>query len=260
MTQIIRNTRLPFIEIKKGAQDPYPVRHHSHEELSIGFVEQGSSRITCKSLDFQMDIDQVVLLPPDAIHLCVPEKEGQFNFLVFYIDTQWFASVFGFDTHKLNPQVAPLNSEQKKRKESFLDRFPEMDDPFIAESETVQFIGWLLFDLMGLDGPAIHPKIEPHQIQKVQTYLNEHFTEPIQLDELVRIYPKSKFSMIREFKKTYSLTPHAYLINLRINKAKPMLTQGESVAQTAVACGFFDQSHFVKVFRQYVGMNPSEYK
>ncbi|MBU3953186.1 MAG: helix-turn-helix transcriptional regulator [Proteobacteria bacterium] len=56
------------------------------------------------------------------------------------------------------------------------------------------------------------------------------------------------------------MSPHAYLINQRINHAKQLLLEGRTVADSAAACGFFDQSHFVKTFRQYMGIAPINYK
>ena len=69
----------------------------------------------------------------------------------------------------------------------------------------------------------------------------------------------SRFTLVKQFRKTLGLTPHAYLINLRVNLAKQMLRQGSSVADTAVCCGFFDQSHFVKTFRNYTGLTPTQF-
>lgn len=57
-----------------------------------------------------------------------------------------------------------------------------------------------------------------------------------------------------------NLTPHSYLLNIRINKAKEYLKSGYSLAQTAQECGFFDKSHFHRNFLKIVATTPNEYK
>ncbi|MBU3953187.1 MAG: AraC family ligand binding domain-containing protein [Proteobacteria bacterium] len=91
---MIRNNHLPFIEIKEGAWEDYSIRHHSHEELQIGFVEKGSSVITCKTLALKMKADQSILIPPDMIHLCRPDDAGKFKFTILYIAPDWFEAAF----------------------------------------------------------------------------------------------------------------------------------------------------------------------
>jgi AraC-like DNA-binding protein len=259
-TTIVRNKQVPFIELKEGAHPIYPVRKHSHEELSFGFVERNSSRIFCKALHFRLDINQVILLPPDTVHLCQPDDTDKYIFKILHIDPIWFFSAFNLDARSLIPQAAQLDKNAVKMKDRFFASFALIEDALIAESEILLFIGNLLFNVFDIDQPKPQRLEDETAISNIKTYLDQNFTEQIQLDDLAALYGKSKFSLLRKFKAVYKLTPHAYLLNKRINAAKQLLLKGESIAQTAVGCGFFDQSHFVKTFRQYVGLNPIDYK
>lgn len=69
----------------------------------------------------------------------------------------------------------------------------------------------------------------------------------------------SKYHFIRKFKEIAGLTPHKFQIQSRIRKSQHLLLMGNSVADTAILTGFFDQSHFDKYFRKIVGMSPTEY-
>lgn len=257
---IIRNRHLPFIEFKEGVRSIYAVRKHSHEELSFGFVEKGSSNISCKTLQFELDVNQAILLPPDTVHLCQPNDMDKFIFKMLYIDPLWFLSVFNLDTRTLAPQTAQLDKKSIQMKDRFLSYFIEFDDPLKAESETILFIGKLLYDVFRIDKPGLQQKGNEADVLTIKIYIDQNFAEQIQLDDLSVLSGNSKFSLLRKFKTIYKLTPHAYLLNRRIIESKRLLLNGETIAQTAVMCGFFDQSHFVKTFRKYVGMNPIDYK
>lgn len=61
------------------------------------------------------------------------------------------------------------------------------------------------------------------------------------------------------FVKTLAATPHEYIVNLRIEKAKRMLLEGKNVSQTAFACGFSNLYYFSGAFKKIVRVSPSEY-
>ncbi len=259
-TSMLRNEGLTFMEIKEGAWENYSIRNHSHDELQIGFVERGSSKIICKSLAFEMKADQAILIPPDIIHLCQPDEMSKFKFTIMYIAPHWFETAFRLNVSRLKPQTTRFDSQTLKNKDRFIASFKSESDPLIMESMAIMFLGNFIFnsfDMQPIDPSSKQGKTE---LDRVKNFMDGNFKEQIQLDDLAQISGMSKFSLLRKFKTHYKLSPHAYLINQRINYAKQLLLNGKTVATTAVTCGFFDQSHFVKTFRQYVGIAPIEYK
>ena len=257
---MVRNNGLTFIEIKEGAWKDYSIRKHSHEELQIGFVERGSSKITCKTLAFKMKADQAILIPPGIVHLCQPDDMSKFKFTILYIDPDWFEAAFKLNVDQLKPQTTQLDQQALVNKDWFLASFKSERDPLIMESVAILFLGNFIFSCFDMQ-PFIMPSTQSQtELDQVKKYMDQNFSERIQLDDLVQISGMTKFSLLRQFKTCYKLSPHAYLVNQRINHAKQLLLEGKTVARTAVTCGFFDQSHFVKTFRQYVGIAPVDYK
>jgi AraC family transcriptional regulator len=66
----------------------------------------------------------------------------------------------------------------------------------------------------------------------------------------------SRGYFIKAFKKTTGRTPHRWLLEHRINKAKELLLQSLPIAEISLECGFADQSHFTRVFTNIMGMPP----
>ncbi|PHX45531.1 AraC family transcriptional regulator [Pseudomonas sp. NZIPFR-PS2] len=64
----------------------------------------------------------------------------------------------------------------------------------------------------------------------------------------------------RAFKQYYGLTPHAFLVNQRIQFARAQLRQGELIADVALAAGFADQAHFQRTFKQHFAATPGQYR
>ena len=65
----------------------------------------------------------------------------------------------------------------------------------------------------------------------------------------------------REFRRLFGLTPTAYVLEARLQAARHQLdTTTRPLGQIAVACGFYDQSYFVKRFKAATGLRPLEYR
>ena len=97
-------------------------------------------------------------------------------------------------------------------------------------------------------------------VGKVIIYMEEHLSDNLSLEELADEVKLSKFQLIRKFQDEQGTTPWKFLISKRIDKAKELLENGLSPAQTAAETGFFDQSHMNKVFREVTGFTPKEYQ
>lgn len=80
------------------------------------------------------------------------------------------------------------------------------------------------------------------------------------IEELAAQACFSKEYLIRKFKKDIGMPPHHYLLQNRIRQAQKLLQQEIPIVDVAAETGFYDQSHFLKIFRQVVGMTPKEYK
>jgi AraC family transcriptional regulator len=103
--------------------------------------------------------------------------------------------------------------------------------------------------------------LAPWQQRKVDRYLRAHLEQPLRLDELAKQIPLSVSHFCRAFKETFGSTPHAYLVQVRLEMAQHlMLTSRESLSQIALASGLADQAHLTKLFRRVIGETPSAWR
>jgi chromate reductase len=103
----------------------------------------------------------------------------------------------------------------------------------------------------------------PHAIlQRITEYMEEHLRDNLSLDQLARETDYSRAHFLRMFRATTGKTPHQYLTQRRIERAKSMLLEAETISLTDIAawCGFSSQSHMTRVFREQVGVTPNEFK
>lgn len=96
---------------------------------------------------------------------------------------------------------------------------------------------------------------------QVRSYLEEHFTEKITLDELSSRFYINKFYLTRIFKEQFGLSINAYLQQLRITRAKQLLRfTDQSIEAIGMECGIGDANYFARLFKKIEGISPGEFR
>ncbi len=83
---------------------------------------------------------------------------------------------------------------------------------------------------------------------------------PLTLDDICRAAALSPSYLIRAFRQRYGMTPHAYLINRRVQHGHRLLKSGLPIAAAASESGFADQAHFQRTFKQLLAATPGQYQ
>lgn len=99
-------------------------------------------------------------------------------------------------------------------------------------------------------------QIKSPYIRTLIDYIEENYLSSPGIEELAGIVNLSSYYLTRLFKQEIGMSPHAYINQLRINRAGDLIQQGESLLGIAYELGFADQSHFSKTFLKLTGMSP----
>lgn len=95
------------------------------------------------------------------------------------------------------------------------------------------------------------------QAQRVVDHVLANLEMPIRVEDLASVTRLSTSHFSRAFKLSFNVPPHAYIMALRLARARAlMLESDEQMSQIAAACGFADQAHFSRAFRRKVGCAP----
>ena len=98
-------------------------------------------------------------------------------------------------------------------------------------------------------------------IFSVKEYLDQHLQEKITLDSLASGFYINKFYLAKAFKQYYGMTINAYLLQIRITRAKQMLRFSEkSMKEIGLECGLGEPHYFSARFREVEGVPPSQYR
>ena len=103
-----------------------------------------------------------------------------------------------------------------------------------------------------------YPKVYLYRrIVQAKVFIDIHYADDIDLNNISDEAYFSKFHFIRLFKQIYGKTPHQYLISVRLDKAKQLLTKGLTVTEVCVSVGFESLSSFSSLFKNIIGVTPT---
>jgi AraC family transcriptional regulator len=103
--------------------------------------------------------------------------------------------------------------------------------------------------------------LSKQKLKQAVEYIQAHLGEDLSLSEIASEVGMSQYYFCRLFKKSTGVSPHQYLIQQRVEKAKHLLKQPErTITSVAIDCGFANQSHFAKCFHQCTGINPKQFR
>ena len=97
-------------------------------------------------------------------------------------------------------------------------------------------------------------------IALVCDYLQADYNYNVSLAELADLVGISRFYLSRLFCREKGISLSAYQTQIKIDRAKKLLSQKMSIATVATATGFYDQSHFGYHFKRLVGTTPGNYR
>ena len=99
------------------------------------------------------------------------------------------------------------------------------------------------------------------EIRRAMEFLRDTYTQHIDYDRLSKTVGLGKYYFERVFKKATGLSPHQFVIQLRVERAKQLLgSTSKSMVDISMELGFFDQSHFTNAFKNFTGTSPRAYR
>jgi AraC-like DNA-binding protein len=99
-----------------------------------------------------------------------------------------------------------------------------------------------------------------HKLSPVLDYIELHLHEPLTLELLENRFFINKYYLLRLFKQYTGSTVHEYIVTKRIAMAKKYLSEGMSVLDACMRCGFNDYTSFLRMFKKKIGVLPKEYR
>jgi len=263
--QLFYDRRLPGIEARRSLGNSHSFKTHIHQGLSIGAVESGQVEVSLGTTRMRLSPGELILINPGIVHACNPLDCPSRSFSILYLgldlclamqQTLWKTEAF-----------LPLSPPRLTDPELFADYLNSLamlfavDRDLLEKEEAVARLLTTIFCRGATDTPLpTPPALGDHQTAALQDRLSANLEEELSLSELARQHGDNPFTLLRRFKEATGITPHAFRLNRRIDRAKELLQAGVEIAEVALRCGFYDQSHLHRHFKALTAMTPRQYQ
>ncbi|HIP13333.1 MAG TPA: AraC family transcriptional regulator [Arcobacter sp.] len=233
---------------------------HSHDMLNLTAIKEGEINIDFHSFKSEvLKPNELAVFNPHQVHLSRNISKNALGYYVLYLDVDWCLDIQKNIFENLNRfypiDINILNSQ--KIYEDFLDLCNNIIKKENVYMELESFIS------------DIFRKYAKKEVLKVKNLLSNEIKEyilnnknEVRLDDIVSNFSYSKEHIIRVFKKEFGLSPHAFIVNVKVNKARNKLnnTDNSNLTDIAYDTGFYDQSHFNKNFKKVYAVSPRTYR
>ena len=223
---------------------------HGHERAYISLLVSGSYRETIQGKEFTYRPMDAVFHPLGALHSDTVGTAGaRFICMEFLPQEDW-----GSDSREWHPHFLPADLSVLMIR---LYRHLRQDSlcPTIMESSVIELLG------SALEKERLEERRFPRWIRHCLDYIDAKYATAITVRGLAAELNVHPVHVAREFRRRFGETIGEYVNKTRLRAAcNQLLTGNDQLADVAATNGFYDQSHFVRVFRAQLGCVPSEFR
>ena len=283
-------TRAPFLPMGQGGQQGYEAHYqvsetfeesqfHCHDYYEFYIHMRGGEFMGVDNQLFTLKPNQVFIFPPFSMHglSCTNEMH---NYERAYLNLspevlrvlscgqsdldQFFRShtADGVCTYQLSDEdalqyVAWIRRirENQERQGGEIDPFHRFQN-YTLMMNIMNLLGRTMRHTDPVEGEPFGNTI----IQEILAYINNHYTQPIRIENLARSFGVSVSYLSHEFVRFTNRSVYDYVLYRRVMLARQQMMGTASLNEIAYQCGFNDYSNFLRSFSKIVGMSPSQYR
>lgn len=257
------------MELLKATYVTHTFARHTHDCYAIGVIDAGVEEFNYRGTTHRAGANQIVIVHPGEVHTGHAGVPMGWQYRMFYPSVAL-----------LQQAVSELQESELQENDTSIPFFPNPVIPDFALAEEMRRLHMALEDTDSClecesrflwtfthlvsryaarrpwNGGATP---EDGAVQRALTYLNTHYADSVSLTQLATVANLKPLRLLRVFQRSLGLPPHAYLVQIRVQRAKALLAAGCPIAQAAFDTGFTDQSHLNRHFKRLIGVTPGQY-
>lgn len=264
MATLRRNHIQDDPEFLRGVFTHHAFSPHFHSTYVIEIVERGIDLFLCGEMEYRATEGSIVLINPYEVHTGRPGGRVALEYRSLYPTLEQFSKSarrhdFRNDEWPHFPRRVVHDPQLFEMLRDAHRRLETGDDPIAGHDSLDEALDMAVRHHAQRRPLSVLRGDERDAIHRVRVFLDEAYATKITNDELTEMAAMSQYHFIRVFRKEIGLTPHEYLISVRIENARRLLAEGMPIAETARHSGFFDQSHLTRHFKRLIGVTPGQY-
>lgn len=254
--------RIAGVDVVEAATD-HTFARHTHEQFGIGLIHEGAQMSLSGRGTVEAEAGDVITVNPGEVHDGAPIGGTVRSWRMLYLEPLLVAAAID-DISEGRMRTCEF-ANPVIRNAGLATRFRAVFAAAATANGRDTVLRWeelavtLIAEATALAPPPGLPGKVPKAIAAAVSLIDDDPLAPITLADLACESGLSRFQVVRGFARATGLTPHAYLIQRRIDIVRRSIAAGMPLAEAAIAGGFVDQSHMTRVFVRKYGFSPGAY-
>lgn len=248
------------LELKQGTTDAKPSAPHMHEAYQISLITAGATIFRYRHSQQVAPAHSLMAIAPGEVHENV--SIGARTFANIYAEPQFLQQLGLLEQSEQFPYIREAVIGDVTSLALFSAIFQSYSEPSsLVERETHLMQAFTHLFTHYTDKHLINSTAgqEHYAVAIVKDFIHERYAEDVTLSELSTLTGLHKNYLLNVFTAEVGISPHRYLINIRISQARRLIKQGMPISEVATTTGFSDQSHLTREFRKHSLVTPGAY-
>lgn len=246
------------LEVVAGRYRDHALPRHIHDGLMLSLLGDGVQVLHYRGVSHSAVGGTILAVPPNEVHAAVPGvEEGWYYYTVTIPCTVLEQHQSGGS--RFLCRTAIVDDDLSRR---LVRLFRSLKDAPLLEQEAAlaAVLESFFSRYAGLPCRKPHKATELRAVETCKAYLAEHLDCNVSLLDLARLARIDRFLLVRSFTNIVGMPPHAWHMQLRLQRCLEFLSRGDAVADVAAATGFADQAHLTRSFKRMTGITPGRYR
>jgi AraC-like DNA-binding protein len=257
---ILRCSAFGVNAVESNTRHVFP--RHTHEQYGIGVIKHGAQKSYSGRGMVEAGPGDAITVNPGEVHDGAPIGDAGRSWQMLYFDPPVVAAAMDDMTEGKTRSYEfhhPVINDARVAAcfQQLFFAYTTTDEPDVLRRE--ELLLGLLRNAMAQENCFVVGGSIPKAICIAKSMIDDRPASPITLSVLARASGLNQFRLLRGFVKTTGLTPHAYLMQRRVERARHLIAHGVGLAEAACASGFADQSHMTRIFVRNYGISPGAY-
>lgn len=260
-TQFYQHAQLPELELRYSDNNHGCYALHTHDEYAFGAVLGGCTRYQVRQKHYVVQDNGMMLIAPNVPHVCnhVIASGSGWRYLMLYVGADYWQQL-SEEFSTITAMGQPIYDDE------LLTLFIDLHQYWQQQPDDVLGIenAWLLCfqRLAELQAArsAISKTDDTLALSEALAWVKTNLVRSFTLSDWATELSMSRAQLLRLFREHLNISPHQYCLNQRVQHAKQLLKQGETLSSTAYQLGFADQAHFQRTFKRYTAVTPRQYQ
>ena len=230
---------------------------HRHDTYAIGYTITGVQAFRYRGAAHASLPGQLFVLHPDETHDGRAGTPDGFRYRILYLAPRLVAAALDGPLPFLREAV----SDDARLARAIKPALADLATP-LEELRRDQVVLEIAEALAANAAPARSNRIatpDRRAVRLARDYLDAHQAAPVASATLEAVAGTTRYALARHFRACLGTSPYRYLVMRRLDRARALIRGGVPLADTALRCGFADQSHMTRQFKRAYGLSPGRW-